>query len=425
MNASKKTRRPSITRLENASPSLHQQGLLYANYPDLQKNTRVYYSTQLVESPERHSLIELSRRRTAKESHALTLRKRSMTHLFGITANRRNTLQVFDEVNSYTHLKQINQAQAIRLSLASKNRTADSEYAALSAVSQTRLLYTHPKAEAILGMSQTEHAQYNALRTGATIPQGTSEEGVAGSTLITELPPETWESTVDVSDEANGKQDLLNEQEQQLLSTRATVCESDAIMNAELSVRETYSDYLTIEDLAFNHTTTETRKKPRPEQLANLERQRLIAKIESACIPPSVRIASSIGVHEMALKPIQSIPSTLVTSSQVLDRSTRSLKNIQSTTAYVNKLVRSFAETAYLPASGDKEDRIRHSVPSSHRFVTTEASTMKDLIHLIPNNPQDMRKRSRESIVELSGSGGPRVADVLDVLVWSRKSTAT
>lgn len=50
---------------------------------------------------------------------------------------------------------------------------------------------------------------------------------------------------------------------------------------------------------------------------------------------------------------------------------------------------------------------------------------MKDLIHFIPDNSQDMRKRSRESIIELSGSGGPRVADVLDVLVWSRRSTAT
>lgn len=425
MNAPKKTRKPSITKAESTPPSLPQQRLLYTNYPDLGKNTKVYYSTQLVESPERHSLVELNKRRAAKESHALTLRKRSMTHLFGITASRRNTLQAFDEVNSYTHLKQINQAQAIRLSLAGKNRTADSEYAALSAVSQTRLLYTHPKAEAILGMSQVEHERYNTLRAGAAIPQGAHGEAAAGATLMTELPPETWGGTEDVNGEADCRQDLLSEQEQQLLSTRATVCDTDVTMNAELSVKEAYSDYLTIEDLAFSHAGNEARKRPRAEQLANLERQRLIAKIESACIPPNVKITSSIGVREMALKPIQSIPSTLVTSSQVLDRSTRSLKNVQSTTAYVNKLVRSCTETTYLPASGGREDRIRHSIPSSHRFVTTEASTMKDLIHFIPDNSQDMRKRSRESIIELSGSGGPRVADVLDVLVWSRRSAAT
>ena len=424
MSAPKKARRSSITVTENTLPSLRQQGLLYVSYPDIEKTTKVYYSTQLVESPERHSLVELGRQRTAKESYALSLRKRSMTHLFGITANRRNTLQAFDEVNSYTHLKQINQAQAIRLSLPGKNRTADSEYAALSAAAQTRLLYTHPKAEAILGISQLAHVRYNELRTRSSTPQGANRETIDKGTLITELPPETWTDTAGIGIETDDNQDLISEKEQQVLSTKATVCESDAVINTEMSSKENCSDYLTIEDLAFSRTANEHKKKLGAEQLANLERQRLLAKIKSACIPSNVKMTASIGVREMALKPIQSIPSTVVTSSQVLDQSTHTLRSVQSTTAYVNKLVRSCTETSYLPVSGDRENRIRHSVPSSHKFVTTETSTMKDLIHFIPHTSQDMRRRSRESIMELSNSRGPRAADVLDVLVWSKRSTA-
>lgn len=425
MNTSKKSRRSSITVAGNTLPSLRQQGLLYASYPELEKTTKVYYSTQLVESPERHDLVELSRQRTAKESHIHNLRKRSMTHLFGITANRKSTLQAFDEVNSYTHLRQINQAQAIRLSLPAKNRTVDSEYAALSAASQTKLLYTHPKAEAILGMSQAEHARYNALRAKRPASQVAQRENTVGNTLITELPPEIWAETVGVSVEADDTQDVISEGEQQLLSTKATVCESDVAINIEPSTKDNCPDYLTVDDLAITGTENENRRRPGAEQLANLERQRLIAKIESACIPPSVKMKSAIGVREMMLKPIQSIPSTSVMSSQVLDRSTHSLRNVQSTTAYINKLVRSCAEKSYLPVTGDREDKIRHTNPSSHRFVTTEVSTMKDLIKCIPDNTYDMRRRSRESIMELSGSGGPRATDVLDVLVWSRRSTVT
>lgn len=425
MNAPKKARRSSITVPKATLPTHHQQNLLYVSYPELEKTTKVYYSTQLVESPERYNLVELSRQRTAKESRVHNLRKRSMTHLFGISANRKNTLQAFDEVNSYTHLRQISQAQAIRLSLPARNRTADSEYAVLSAASQTKLLYTHPKAEEILGMSQAEHIKYNALRAKNIAHQMIDSKDVTGNTLITELPPDTWPDTVDTDVETDEKHDILSEREQQLLSTRATVCESDVAIDTEPSMKDNCSDYLTIDDLTIPHTTNKGRRKPRAEKLANLERQRLLAKIESACIPPNVKMTAAIGVREMMLKPVQSIPSTSITSSQILDKSTHSLKNVQSSTTYVNKLIRFCAETSYLPVVGNRENKIRHSNPSSHKFVTTETSTMKDLIHCIPDNITNMRRRSRESIMELSGSGGPRATDVLDVLVWSRRSTTT